>query len=57
LSDRYYLTPTYGAEAEREELSLVELARVIKAGLCIEASFKRGKGHIPSDSYEITDSE
>ena len=31
---QYYLTPTCGSEAEREEL-----ARVIKAGLCIEASF------------------
>ena len=28
----YYLTPTCGAEAEREEPSLAELARVIKAG-------------------------
>ena len=36
---RYYLTPKCGAEAGREELSLVELARVIKAGLCIELGF------------------
>jgi len=28
---------------ELEEPSLAELARVIKAGACIEASFKRGK--------------
>ncbi len=50
---RYYLTPTSGAEAEREELSLVELARVIKAGLCIEASFKRGKGEVGMDEYQV----
>ena len=50
---RYYLTPTCGAEAEREKLSLVELARVIKAGLCIEASFKRGKGEGGMDEYQV----
>ncbi len=37
----YYLTPTQAPEAELAEPSLVELARVIKAGACIEASFKR----------------
>ena len=50
---RYYLTPTCGVEAAREELSLVELARVIKAGLCIEASFKRGKGEVGMDEYQV----
>src|SRR6266568_1950130 len=34
----YYLTPTQTHEAELEEPSLAELARVIKAGVCIEAS-------------------
>ena len=29
-----------------EEPSLAELARVIKAGGCIEASFKRGKSEV-----------
>jgi hypothetical protein len=40
--DHDYLPPTQAPEAERTEPSLVELARVIKAGTCIEASFKRG---------------
>src|SRR6266567_787905 len=38
----YYLSPTCVSEVELEEPSLSELARVIKAGACIEASFKRG---------------
>ena len=38
----YYLSPTCVPEAELKEPSLAELARVIKAGACIEASFKRG---------------
>ncbi len=50
---RYYPTPPCGAKAEREELSLVELARVIKAGLCIEASFQRGKGEAGMDAYQV----
>jgi SRSO17 transposase len=50
---RYYLTPTQTPEAEREELSLVELARVIKAGLCIEACFKRGKSEAGMDEYQV----
>ena len=33
---RYYLTPTYVAEVELQKPSLPELARVIKAGTCIE---------------------
>ena len=36
---RYYLTPTCVSDVELEEPSLAELARVIKAGACIEASF------------------
>jgi SRSO17 transposase len=50
---RYYLTPTCGFEAEQEEAALVELARVIKAGTCIEASFKRGKGEAGMDAYQV----
>jgi hypothetical protein len=41
---RYYLTPTCVAHRALKEPSLGELARVITAGTCIEASFKRGKG-------------
>ena len=36
-----------------EEPSLAELARVIKAGACIEASFKRGKGEVGMDEYQV----
>src|SRR5262245_24898998 len=38
---RYYLTPTQTPASELEEPSLAELARVIKAGSCMEASFKQ----------------
>jgi hypothetical protein len=31
----------------------VELARVIKAGLCIEACFKRGKSEAGMDEYQV----
>jgi SRSO17 transposase len=48
----YYLTPTCVSEAELQEPSLAELARVIKAGVCIEASFKRGKGEAGMDAYQ-----
>ena len=41
------------SEAELEEPSLVELARVIKAGACIEASFQRGKGEAGMDEYQV----
>jgi SRSO17 transposase len=41
---RYDLTPTQTHASELEEPSLAELARVIKAGICIEASFKRVTG-------------
>jgi hypothetical protein len=50
---RYYLAPTCVSEAEWGEPSLGELARVIKAGLCIEASFKRGKGEVGMDQYQV----
>src|SRR5438552_8437778 len=49
----YYLSPTCVSEAELEEPSLAELARVIKAGACIEASFKRGKGEVGMDEYQV----
>ncbi len=50
---RYYLTPTSVSEVELKAPSLAELARVIKAGLCIEASFKRGKGEVGMDEYQV----
>jgi SRSO17 transposase len=50
---RYYLTPTDGAAGELKEPSLSELARVIKAGLGIEASFKRGKSEVGMDEYQV----
>jgi len=50
---RYYLTPTCGSGGEFEEPSLAELARVITTGLCIEASFKRGKGEAGMDEYQV----
>ena len=49
----YYLTPTQTPASEREEPSLAELARVITAGSCIEASFKRGKGEAGMDEYQV----
>src|SRR6266568_2450734 len=49
----YYLTPTDGAKLAFKEPSLAELARVIKAGACIEASFKRGKGEVGMDAYQV----
>jgi SRSO17 transposase len=49
----YYLSPTCVSEVELEEPSLVELARVIQAGACIEASFKRGKGEVGMDEYQV----
>jgi hypothetical protein len=50
---RYYLTPTWVSEVEIKEPSLAELARVIKAGGCIEASFQRGKGEAGMDEYQV----
>jgi SRSO17 transposase len=49
----YYLTPTCGGKAELAEPSLSELARVIKASACIEASFKRGKSEVGMDEYQV----
>jgi hypothetical protein len=37
---RYYLSPTGVAQEDLEEPSLIELARVIKAGLCIGSVLK-----------------
>ena len=50
---RYYLTPTCVTEGELEQPSLAELARVIKAGGCIEASFQRGKSEAGMDEYQV----
>jgi DDE superfamily endonuclease len=50
---QYYLTPTAGSKVTFKEPSLGELARVIKAGACIEASFKRGKGEVGMDEYQV----
>jgi SRSO17 transposase len=50
---QYYLTPTDGGEMAFKEPSLGELGRVIKAGACIEASFKRGKGEVGMDEYQV----
>jgi SRSO17 transposase len=49
----YYLTPTDGAKLAFKEPPLAELARVITAGACIEASFKRGKGEVGMDEYQV----
>jgi SRSO17 transposase len=49
----YYLTPASVAGTELREPSLEELARVIKAGACIEASFKRGKSEVGMDEYQV----
>jgi SRSO17 transposase len=49
---QYYLTPTHVSEVELQEPLLPELARVIKASTCIEASFQRGKGEVGMDEYQ-----
>ncbi len=49
----YYLTSTGVSEMERKEPSVGELAHVIKAGACIETSFKRGKGEVGMDAYQV----
>jgi len=41
------------ANRELKEPSLGELARVIKAGTCIEMSVKRGKGEAGMDAYQV----
>jgi SRSO17 transposase len=50
---RYYFTPTCVSEVQLEEPSLAELARVIQAGGCIEASFRRGKSEAGMDEYQV----
>jgi hypothetical protein len=50
---QYYLTPAEGCEVAFQEPSRRELARVITAGACIEASFKRGKGEVGMDEYQV----
>ena len=40
-------------KGELAEPSLSELARVIKAGAGIEASFKRGKSEVGMDEYQV----
>jgi len=50
---QYDLTPTWVSKGELAEPSLAELARVIKAGVCIEARFKRGKGEAGMDAYQV----
>src|SRR5262249_11343411 len=49
----YYLSPTCWSGGELQEPSLAALACVIKAGACIEASFKRGKGEVGMDEYQV----
>jgi SRSO17 transposase len=49
----YYFSPTGVSAEELAAPSLAELARVIKAGACIEASFKRGKGEVGMDEYQV----
>jgi len=49
----YYLTPTEGSKVAFTEPSLAELARVVKAGTCIEASFQRGKSETGMDEYQV----
>ena len=39
--------------SELEEPSLAELARVIKAGVCMEARCKRGKSEAGMDAYQV----
>jgi hypothetical protein len=49
---RYSFSPTGVAAVALAAPSLAELAHVIKAGACIEASFKRGKGEAGMDEYQ-----
>ena len=50
---QYYLTPTQAHASEMEAPSLAELARVIQASVCIEASCRRGKGEAGMDEYQV----
>ncbi len=49
----YSLTPTDGCGVAFKKPALGELARVIKAGACIEASFKRGKSAVGMEEYQV----
>jgi hypothetical protein len=49
----YYLTPSDGCGVAFQEPSVEDLARVIKAGACIESRFKRGKGEGGMDEYQV----
>jgi SRSO17 transposase len=49
----YSLTPTQPPESVLAEPALAEVARVIKAGACIEASCKRGKREVGMDEYQV----
>jgi SRSO17 transposase len=49
----YYLSPTCVSKGELAEPTLSALARVIKAGACIEASFKRGKSEVGMNEYQV----
>jgi SRSO17 transposase len=49
---QYSLTPPAGSGGAFEEPSLGELARVIKAGACIEARVQRGKGEVGMAEYQ-----
>src|SRR5216683_334977 len=53
LSLSLLLQSDRGAAGELAAPSLAELARVITAGACIEASFKRGKGEAGMDEYQV----
>lgn len=50
---QYYLSPTSVTGTELQEPSLEKWAHVIKADACIEASFKRGKGEVGMDEYQV----
>ena len=45
--------PSDGCGVAFQEPSVEELARVIKAGACLESSFKRGKGEVGMDEYQV----
>jgi hypothetical protein len=49
----YYLSPACVSKRKLEAPSLSALARVIKAGACIEACFKRGKSEVGMDAYQV----
>jgi SRSO17 transposase len=49
----YYLSPTCVSKRAPEEPSLSELARVIKAGACLDACFKRDKSEVGMDEYQV----